>query len=83
MLLAGKTIAQSFYVNAATREHPTEWTTGVAAGAAAALMVQRGWSDTAQVAAAYDDLAAALRGAAVQQPLEWTFPAAHPQVARS
>ncbi|HMW53536.1 MAG TPA: FAD-dependent oxidoreductase, partial [Rhodocyclaceae bacterium] len=33
MLVAGKTMAQTFLVNSATREQPTEWSTGTAAGA--------------------------------------------------
>jgi len=32
-------MAQSFLANAATRLHPTEWSTGVAAGAAAVTMI--------------------------------------------
>ena len=33
LLLAGKTMAQTFLANAATRFHPVEWATGAAAGA--------------------------------------------------
>jgi hypothetical protein len=44
MLVSGKSMAQSFLANAATRLHPTEWSTGVAAGAAAAMMAAREWS---------------------------------------
>ena len=39
LLLAGKTMAQTFLANAATRFHPVEWATGAAAGAAATQFV--------------------------------------------
>ena len=39
LLVAGKCMAESFRANANTRLHPSEWTTGVAAGGAAVLMV--------------------------------------------
>ena len=39
-LVAGKTMAQSFHANAATRLHPIEWHSGIAAGVAAAHMNQ-------------------------------------------
>lgn len=38
LLVAGKTMAQSFHANAATRLHPIEWHSGIAAGVAAAHM---------------------------------------------
>jgi hypothetical protein len=37
LLVAGKTMAQSFFYNSASRLHPAEWSSGVAAGAAASL----------------------------------------------
>lgn len=40
LLVAGKTMAQSFHANAATRLHPIEWHSGTAAGVAAAHMNQ-------------------------------------------
>lgn len=40
LLVAGKTMAQSFVVNAATRLHPIEWSSGSAAGVAAAHMAR-------------------------------------------
>jgi hypothetical protein len=46
MLVAGKSMAQTFLANAATRLHPTEFTSGCAAGAAAALMSAHGWTST-------------------------------------
>jgi len=39
LLVAGKTMAQTFAANSATRLHPVEFSTGVAAGVASALMV--------------------------------------------
>jgi hypothetical protein len=44
LLVAGKSIAATFHVNAATRMHPVEWSTGVAAGAAAVTMEKFGWT---------------------------------------
>lgn len=41
LLVAGKTMAQSFLANSATRLQPIEWSTGTAAGAAAAHMSRR------------------------------------------
>jgi hypothetical protein len=38
LLVAGKTMAQSFLVNSATRLHPIEWSTGVGAGVSAAYL---------------------------------------------
>jgi hypothetical protein len=42
MLLAGKTMAQTFLANSATRLHPIEWSSGCAAGAAAAYLAETG-----------------------------------------
>ena len=42
LLVAGKLMATSFFANAATRLHPSEWSSGIAAGGAAVLMHQRG-----------------------------------------
>ena len=39
LLVAGKTMAQTFAANAATRFHPVEWATGAAAGAATAQFI--------------------------------------------
>lgn len=38
LIIPGKGMAQTFLANAGTRLHPTEWSTGVAAGAAAFIM---------------------------------------------
>lgn len=44
LLAAGKTMAQTFLTNSATRLHPIEWSSGCAAGAAAAYLSQTGMS---------------------------------------
>jgi hypothetical protein len=46
LLIPGKSMAQSFLANAATRLHPTEWSTGVAAGAAAYTMISCNFNRT-------------------------------------
>lgn len=71
LLVAGKTMAQSFWANAGTRLHPEEWASGTAAGVAAALMAAAGWNTTAM----YTNVAVlqqALR--AIGAPLTWTLP---------
>jgi hypothetical protein len=72
LLVAGKSLSQTFWANAATRLHPGEWVTGTAAGAAAALMAARGWT-TADVAANVGVLQAVLKSPAVRQPLDWNY----------
>lgn len=73
LLVAGKSLAQTFHANAATRLHPEEWTTGTAAGAAAAMMVQNGW-DTTAVLKNVRELQALLVTDTVGLPLDWTLP---------
>jgi hypothetical protein len=70
LLVAGKLAAGSFFASAATRLHPAEWSSGVAAGGAAALMVRRGW-DAAAALRHIDEVQAFLAGPAVDAPLEW------------
>ena len=72
LLLAGKAIAQTFYANSATRLHPSEWSTGVAAGAAAVLMAQRGWT-TSDVYSNVKELQGVLTSAPLKSPLQWTL----------
>ena len=71
LLLAGKTMSQSFYANAITRLHPTEWSAGAAAGGGAALMAARGWS-SADALAHIGEVQALLVSDAVKNRLEWT-----------
>ena len=71
LLVAGKTMAQTFHANAATRLHPSEWASGAAAGAAAVLMCERGWS-TSDVLEHVHDLQQRLASAGL--PLKWSPP---------
>lgn len=72
LLVAGKTMAQSFHANSNTRTHPSEWSSGVAAGGIAALLVGRGWTNTSDALAHITDVRAFLNSSAVGQPLEWS-----------
>jgi len=47
LLVAGKTIAQSFLANATTRLHPVEWSSGTAAGVVASYMAKNSVNNTA------------------------------------
>ena len=69
LLVAGKSLAASFYANAAIRLHPEEWSTGVAAGAAAAVMFEHKMDTSAAFAnvALVQD-----RVLQLGSPLEWT-----------
>jgi hypothetical protein len=72
LLVVGKSIASTFFANAAIRLHPEEWATGVAAGVAAGEMVSRGWASTQD---ALDNVAVIQATvAAMGSPLEWTLP---------
>lgn len=65
-------MSQSFYANAVTRLHPSEWSSGAAAGAAAALMAARGWSSS-DAYANVKELQALVASPAVGNPLEWSL----------
>jgi len=70
LLVAGKTMSQTAHANDATRKHTGEWTSGVAAGGTAVIMVRQGWSSRD----AYRNIGAIrafLNSSAVGQPLEW------------
>jgi len=69
LLLAGKSIAQSYFANSVTRLHPGEFASGTAAGAAAALMVARGWGSTEAVYESVAELQGLLKE--LGQPLDW------------
>jgi hypothetical protein len=69
LLVAGKTMAQSFVANAAIRLQPLEWSTGIGAGAAAAHMSARGQSSRQALV----DLDAVQERIRVHAPLEWTI----------
>jgi hypothetical protein len=72
LLVAGKTMAQSFAANSATRLHPIEWSTGTAAGVAAAYMARTG-KTSRQAYEAIDEVQDLVRE---KTPIDWTFPTA-------
>lgn len=69
LLVAGKTMAQSFMANSATRLQPIEWSTGTAAGVIAAWMVEQG-GDTADV---LDKIPSVKQRVSGQTPVKWSF----------
>jgi hypothetical protein len=69
LLVAGKTMAQSFLANSATRLHPIEWSTGTAAGVAAAYMVETG-KNSREVYGSSRELQRRIRP---YTPIEWTI----------
>jgi hypothetical protein len=70
LLVVGKTMAQSFLANSATRLHPIEWSTGVAGGVAAAHMARTGRSSR-EALAAIGEIQREIR---TQTPIDWTLP---------
>lgn len=71
LLVAGKTMAQGFLANSATRLHPIEWSTGTAAGVAAADMARSG-RDSRQELRRIDELRDLVRR---RTPVDWTLDA--------
>ena len=69
MLVAGKTMAQSFLANSATRLHPTEWSTGTAAGVAAAMMSKQKLT-ARDLTTATDELQRLVKQ---KTPIDWTL----------
>jgi len=69
LLVAGKTMAQSFLANAATRLQPIEWSSGTAAGAAAAHMARWGLSSRGALGAIVD-IQAVVKA---RTPIDWTI----------
>jgi hypothetical protein len=69
LLVAGKTMAQSFLANAATRLHPIEWSSGTAAGVAAADMARSGRTSRQELA----EVAALQALVRKQTPIDWTI----------
>jgi len=69
LLVAGKTMAQTFIANSATRLHPIEWSSGTAAGVAAAMMAESA-STSAALLERIDDLQAKVEA---RQPINWTI----------
>jgi hypothetical protein len=72
LLVAGKTMAQSFLANSATRLHPIEWSTGTAGGVAAAHMARTGRTSR-EALAEIGELQKEIR---VLTPIDWTLPEA-------
>ena len=68
LLVAGKTMAQTYHANAATRLQPIEWNSGAAAGVAAAFMIQNSIQSTSEVQQQMPALQAAIKEI---QPLDW------------
>lgn len=68
LLVAGKTMAQSFLANSATRLHPTEWSTGTAAGVAAAMMSEKA-VDSRTLSKQIDELQQRVKA---KTPIDWT-----------
>lgn len=69
LLVAGKTMAQSFMVNATTRLQPIEWATGEAAGVSAAFMMSNALSSR-QALGKITELQTAV---ATRTPINWTI----------
>jgi hypothetical protein len=69
LLVAGKTMAQSFKANAAIRLHPIEYSSGIGAGAAAATMVLQNVADTRTLVGRYADVQSRVVKYA---PIDWT-----------
>ena len=70
LLVAGKTMAQTFVANSATRLQPIEWSSGTAAGVVAADLAESG-ATTAQACEDYERLR---KKVARHTPVDWTLP---------
>jgi len=70
LLVTGKTLAQSFLVNAATRLHPVEWSTGTATGITAGFMIKNNINNTI---AAYWRIKEIQKEVSKFTPLCWTI----------
>jgi hypothetical protein len=79
LLATGKTMSQSFHANSNTRLHPSEWTSGVAAGGTAVLMIRNNWSSTTalQHVGHVQDF---LNSSAVGSPRVWTLTGFEPSL---
>lgn len=69
LLVAGKTMAQSFLANASTRVQLIEWSSGIAAGSAAAYMSENR-VDSREALKNITDIQARV---AKYSPIDWTF----------
>lgn len=69
LLAAGKLMSENFHANSNTRLHPSEWTSGVAAGGTAVLMLRRQWTNTSMALANIEEVRQFLNSSVVGQPL--------------
>ncbi|KAK7109270.1 uncharacterized protein [Littorina saxatilis] len=70
LLVAGKTMAVSFMANAATRMHPMEWNTGMAAGLASSIMASKHMTSQQL----YHDVTTLQNKLRAETSLDWTQP---------
>lgn len=70
LLVAGKTMAQTFLANSATRLHPIEWSSGAACGVVAADLAKRNGTTRE----ACDDYKRIRDTVARYTPIEWALP---------
>jgi hypothetical protein len=70
LLVAGKSLATTFFANAAIRLHPEEWSSGVAAGAAAAVMFEKQF-DSTEAYENVDIVQAMVKN--LGSPIDWTL----------
>ena len=70
LLVAGKTMAQSFLANSATRLHPIEWSSGTAAGVVAAYMSEHE-RNSREVLKEISDVQPLINR---QTPIDWMVP---------
>ncbi len=69
LLVAGKTMAQSFMANSATRVHPVEWSSGTAAGVIAAFMARKN-ATTSEVLRSIEQVQKLVKA---RTPIDWSF----------
>ncbi len=69
LLVAGKTMAQTFLTNSASRLHPSEWSSGCAAGAAAAYLSRAG-KTTREGLESIQDIQTIVKK---HTPIDWTI----------
>ncbi|KAL0489678.1 3-methyl-2-oxobutanoate hydroxymethyltransferase [Acrasis kona] len=70
LIVAGKTMAQSFMSNSAVRLHPIEWSSGTAAGISASFMIKNNIKSTREVLDRIKDLQQVV---AKYTPIKWNI----------
>lgn len=73
LITSGKTIAQSFLVNSATRLQPEEWSIGTASGATASFMASRSIGKTSDLVSNPSLVSQLQQRISVYSPLRWTI----------